>query len=889
MSVLTRGTVLDDKYRLLSQLGEGGMGEVWVAKCLDQLTLKERKHVVIKVVRADNVGSEKYREYFEREIALSMLLGDGGVVTTFGWGEHQGLLYAVMEWVRGANITKLRDSGVLEQLDPKSRCSLASYCLLQLMLSLQYVHNLRGEDDQPLGVVHRDICPANLLVSVTGDLKLSDFGIARIAQYVNQHSGIGLKGKIRYMCRLQMQANDSDPRVDLFATGAVIYEMLTGEQFRRDYRGDAVFSAVYRDVVPKLPDWARESPIYAIYERLMALEYRHAADVVEELERATVPMMKGRLGQLVCQATRDDPTKTVFGSDPKPKPNDAQPEIRPPSSSGSVSPKPSLPKDDPVNPAEPPPVAASDSHELRKVPTNIAERPTAAMSDLGRLDIPLRQLERMRRDPSNYPQFRPEPVPPTPEEDKALGPEKSPLSAAPIKRPFSTGKPPSDEAASPAPEPAPASISLTTPDPPPVSVSITAPEPTPASASTPVRELTQTELFDTPPEVLQRMAEAKAAMLPAQVPLNPTNGDGVMPRHRGTTERIQNDIMVRRPHQPTERVQDGVMPPMEQASRSVVMPRHHGETERAQVHSPRSPGDPRGAVPPPPASVPAWSGEPASTTGDPHELPVQSMSMQPGFHTGSSSASSLVTPSPSPQNLQRSPGVLGVMVGMVVLMLLGGGIGFALWHRIDGRPQVTSANIATMQPEREDPADVPINAASEPPPTRQAKPNPPTEVLPATLVTTKHTSGHETAVLASHQTNKAPTPAKPRPDDPTDHEDTIAHGLSPAKPKDSNQSRPSKRPTPEKRRISTPKPPLITDADFLVRLKDGVTWAQVRLGDTMYTADPFVNKSAPSGRFRLRWRTEAKSGWRRGPIVTLTDENATVVYVYPDRVEVNKL
>jgi len=225
-------------YELVRRLGRGGMGEVWVAKRLGRGRIQ--KNVAIKVVADHLVGSAKHIRLLQVEADLSAVLTHANIVQVFDAGTFEGRGYLVMEWVDGSNLIAVREAlGKLDDLGLRDR--LAAYVVGQLLHALAYAHALTSEDGRPLGIVHRDISPHNVLVSNHGDVKLADFGVAHVLY--EESSGIHVKGKVRYMAPEHLAGHTRSPVVDLYGAGAILHELLEGEKFRGDVTDERVLLA----------------------------------------------------------------------------------------------------------------------------------------------------------------------------------------------------------------------------------------------------------------------------------------------------------------------------------------------------------------------------------------------------------------------------------------------------------------------------------------------------------------------------------------------------------------------------------------------------------------------------------------------------------------------
>ena len=214
-------------YELVRRIGVGGMAEVWVARRVSER--RANKYVAIKVVADQFVGDPRFQRMFKTEVELSALLNHVNIVQVFDEGEDGGRSYLVMEWVDGVNLLKVE--AALSFVDDEAwRLRIITYVIGQLLYALHYAHSITLHDGDPLGIVHRDVSPQNVLVSAQGEVKLTDFGVAHYL--LEESSGMHVKGKLRYMAPEQLGGHTRDPRIDLYAVGTIFHEMLDGRRFR---------------------------------------------------------------------------------------------------------------------------------------------------------------------------------------------------------------------------------------------------------------------------------------------------------------------------------------------------------------------------------------------------------------------------------------------------------------------------------------------------------------------------------------------------------------------------------------------------------------------------------------------------------------------------------
>ena len=210
------------RYRAVQKIADGGSAEVFLAEQMGAAGFK--RLVVLKRIRPELYADAQYREMLIEEAQLAMSLHHSNLVEVLDVGEANGRYFLVMELVDGWTLHRImrraRDAGM--PLPPE----LAVYITAEICRALAYAH-LRSEGGEPLNIVHRDVCPNNVLISMHAEVKLTDFGIAK-ARTRTAHTKIGMiKGKPAFMSPEQTRAEPLDARSDLFSVGTVLYALLT--------------------------------------------------------------------------------------------------------------------------------------------------------------------------------------------------------------------------------------------------------------------------------------------------------------------------------------------------------------------------------------------------------------------------------------------------------------------------------------------------------------------------------------------------------------------------------------------------------------------------------------------------------------------------------------
>jgi serine/threonine-protein kinase len=311
------------KYQLIRKLATGGMAEVYLAKAAGPMGFE--KTLVVKRILPHLAEDPSFVEMFLGEAKLAAQLNHPNIVQIFDFGETDGEYFLAMEYIDGPNLRVLLKRAALAHLElPPAVCArlIASACE-----GLAFAHDFADpETGQPLGLIHRDISPDNILVSRQGAVKVVDFGIAKSAgQSHKTQSGV-IKGKLAYMPPEQVRAKALDRRADVYALGVVLYELLTGRK-PYDLETDAgtMQAILFEPLVPAVqhrPDLPE--PVLRILDRALAKdrEQRHpdclalAAELEEFILSVGKPVTTQQIVQLIAQVSpsTDSPMPTPHGT-----------------------------------------------------------------------------------------------------------------------------------------------------------------------------------------------------------------------------------------------------------------------------------------------------------------------------------------------------------------------------------------------------------------------------------------------------------------------------------------------------------------------------------------------------------------------------------------------
>jgi len=298
------------RYTLVRPIGRGGMAEIWKAKITGPSGFV--KFLALKTILPDIAEDRMFVSMFVDEAKLEASLVHPNVIQVFDFGEVDGRLFLAMEYIAGANVDRLLNR--LAKAGQQLPAEIAIFIALEAARGLGYAHTKKDANGQPLGIVHRDISPQNLLVSATGEVKIGDFGIARAASAVPRTAAGQVRGKLAYMSPEQISGRSLDARSDLFSLGVVLYEMVTGERLFGGKGSDEVadkirrFDPMAHVDMSRVPDEIRDVML-VVLQHDPDDRYRHAAQLETDLAKRLDPEAHARarreLGALVTRLFDD--------------------------------------------------------------------------------------------------------------------------------------------------------------------------------------------------------------------------------------------------------------------------------------------------------------------------------------------------------------------------------------------------------------------------------------------------------------------------------------------------------------------------------------------------------------------------------------------------------
>ena len=269
------GVTFGGRYELSSRIAVGGMGEVW--KATDSII---GRSVAIKILKDEYMGDPGFLERFRAEARHAALVNHEGIANVFDYGEEQGSAYIVMELVPGEPLSTIIDR---EGRLPADR---VLGIIAQTATALQAAHDA--------GLVHRDIKPGNLLITPEGRVKITDFGIARIADQVPLTATGQVMGTVQYLAPEQASGHTATPATDIYSLGIVAYECLAG---KRPFTGEsqvAIAMAQINDTPPPLPEEV-PAPVQRLVFACLAKDPEDRPQSAAKLAQAATALHRGNL------------------------------------------------------------------------------------------------------------------------------------------------------------------------------------------------------------------------------------------------------------------------------------------------------------------------------------------------------------------------------------------------------------------------------------------------------------------------------------------------------------------------------------------------------------------------------------------------------------------
>ena len=258
----------DFRYEVIRKIFEGGMGIVYEAEQHGARNFVKR--VAMKVIRQNYANQKQFIENFVGEAKLVADLIHTNIVQTYHLGEARGLYFISMELIHGVNLEQFA-----QQLAEKRQilpAELAVFITSRIARGLAYAHAKTDDAGKPLGIVHRDVSFKNIMIAFAGDVKLTDFGIAKARGFLQDDEGEVVAGKADYMSPEQADFQITDKRSDLFSAGVVLANLLLGYNV---FKGATPEESRDRIMTLPLPNYSQLNP--RIDQRLNEIVHRTLA------------------------------------------------------------------------------------------------------------------------------------------------------------------------------------------------------------------------------------------------------------------------------------------------------------------------------------------------------------------------------------------------------------------------------------------------------------------------------------------------------------------------------------------------------------------------------------------------------------------------------------
>jgi serine/threonine-protein kinase len=216
------------RYRVVEKIDMGGMAEIFRGFATTSSLEGIEKEVAIKRVLPQLTKNRKFVAMFIDEARLSMHLNHANIVQVFDVGRADDTYFIVMEFVDGYNLRRIFQRA--NELNMRLPVGIACFIMLEVCKGLQHAHDKKDAQGQPLRIVHRDVSPPNVLISKSGEVKITDFGLAKAVTQLELTDPGVVKGKFSYLSPEAAEGRPLDHRADLFAVGTVLFELLTNRR-----------------------------------------------------------------------------------------------------------------------------------------------------------------------------------------------------------------------------------------------------------------------------------------------------------------------------------------------------------------------------------------------------------------------------------------------------------------------------------------------------------------------------------------------------------------------------------------------------------------------------------------------------------------------------------
>jgi serine/threonine protein kinase len=279
--------MLAGKYELIEQLGRGGMAVVWSG--IAHGASGFARPVAIKRIDEQVIGFAEVIEMFVEEARVGALLSHPNIVQVFDFGQDEdGHYFLVTELVNGLHLGQWV-KGYFERAQRETPWPLVTAIGIEMLRGLEAAHSRKGPDGAASPILHRDVTPPNILLDVSGIVKLADFGLARAMDRGRMTRPNIVKGKLSYIAPELIAGDAPSPATDLFSVGIVLWEALTGERLFNSGSDVDVVAQIREAKVPMLSlrrknlPMALTSAVHRVLEKDPARRFRSAREMLETL------------------------------------------------------------------------------------------------------------------------------------------------------------------------------------------------------------------------------------------------------------------------------------------------------------------------------------------------------------------------------------------------------------------------------------------------------------------------------------------------------------------------------------------------------------------------------------------------------------------------------
>jgi serine/threonine-protein kinase len=274
------------RYTLFEKIGKGGMAQIYLARA--ETALGATRLAVVKEILPAFADDPRFAEMLIHEAKLAARLGHRRIVQVFDLGKEADRLFIAMEYVEGFDLNSLLRQCTENKVGLPAPHALG--IVADVLEGLDYAHRRNDEEEKPLGIVHRDVSPSNVLISYEGEVKLCDFGIAHANDLVKEGASEALKGKAGYMSPEHARGEALDARADVFAAGIILWELLVGKRLYKPKSETSLLAQAQAAVIPPIPDKgiANHEQLEAIVKKALAKDredrYPSAGAMLRDLE-----------------------------------------------------------------------------------------------------------------------------------------------------------------------------------------------------------------------------------------------------------------------------------------------------------------------------------------------------------------------------------------------------------------------------------------------------------------------------------------------------------------------------------------------------------------------------------------------------------------------------